>query len=307
MAKTPNIGDDFIAHLEMGVAVYEPIDAGADFIFVDFNPAAERTDQIARGDLLGKRLTEAFPGVEEFGLLDVLRRVWLTGVPESLPPTEYRDDRIHGWRVNRVYRLTSGYVVAVYEDVTEQMQAQAALQASEERYRAVFEQSPDPVVLIDPKDYRIIEFNDAACETLGYRREELEGLSIPDLEAVLDLEQIESKTAQVLQDTGAETFETIHRTRHGDLRAVEVRLRKLKSEDGRELILGIFHDLTKQKLGERLDALRQYLSDIGSLDAMKQTEADAYLADLKTEGRKLLAMLEQLDSKPPKPEETTLG
>jgi hypothetical protein len=35
--------------------------------------AAERMERIRKEDLLGRRVTEVFPGVKEFGLLDVFR------------------------------------------------------------------------------------------------------------------------------------------------------------------------------------------------------------------------------------------
>lgn len=106
------------------VAVYTAVDDGEDFIFVDFNHAAELLEQKLRQEVIGKRLTECFPGVEEFGLLTVLQRVWKTGEPERLPISLYCDNRITGWRDNRVYRLLSGEVVAIYEDVTAQKQAE---------------------------------------------------------------------------------------------------------------------------------------------------------------------------------------
>ena len=69
-------------------------------------------------------VTDAFPGVEEFGLLAVLRRVARTGVPEEFPTAFYQDQRLASWRENHIYRLPSGEVVAVYEDVTERVLAE---------------------------------------------------------------------------------------------------------------------------------------------------------------------------------------
>jgi diguanylate cyclase (GGDEF)-like protein len=109
------------------VAVYTPVDDGEDFIFVDFNHAAELLEKKSRQEVIGKRLAECFPGIKEFGLLTVLQRVWKTGEPEHHPITEYRDQHITGWRDNRVYRLPSGEVVAIYEDVTAQKQAEEAI------------------------------------------------------------------------------------------------------------------------------------------------------------------------------------
>ncbi len=131
--------------INSGVAVYEAIADGEDFLIRDFGQAAERIEEITKEEILGRKVTEVFPGVREMGLLDVLRRVWRTGTPEHHPISVYRDDRIAGWRENYVYKLPSGEIVALYEDVTEQRQAQEALRESEQRFRQVLEVSSDVI------------------------------------------------------------------------------------------------------------------------------------------------------------------
>ncbi|TCO76735.1 PAS domain-containing hybrid sensor histidine kinase/response regulator [Chromatocurvus halotolerans] len=116
-----------------GVAVYRPTDDGSDFIFIDYNPAAAQIDRLERDTVLGRRLTDCFPAASEMGLLQALQRVALTGEAEKLPVAEYRDERILGWRENRIFRLSSGEVVAVYDDLTEIKQAQ---QLSEDALRS---------------------------------------------------------------------------------------------------------------------------------------------------------------------------
>lgn len=111
-------------HMSSAVAVYQAVGDGEDFLFVDFNVAAERIEKISRSEVLGKRVTEVFPGVREFGLFEVFQRVWRTGVPEDYHTSFYKDKRISGWRENHVYKLPSGEVVAVYEDVTVRKQAE---------------------------------------------------------------------------------------------------------------------------------------------------------------------------------------
>jgi len=124
------------------VAVYRVVADGEDFVLLEFNRAAEKTEQVTRDEVIGCRVTEVFPMVKEFGLLDVFRRVWRTGMPESYPITLYKDKRISGWRENFVYKLPSGEIVANYRDETACKQAEAGLRESEQRFRQVFDTLP---------------------------------------------------------------------------------------------------------------------------------------------------------------------
>ncbi|WP_255503730.1 PAS domain-containing protein [Methanothermobacter sp. KEPCO-1] len=92
-------------YIDSCVAVYEAVDDGEDFVIRDFNRAAERVERVKREEILGRRVTEVFPGLDDFGLLEVLRRVYRTGRAEHFPLAFYSDDRISGWKENFVYRL----------------------------------------------------------------------------------------------------------------------------------------------------------------------------------------------------------
>jgi len=106
-------------HMSSGVAVFRAVDGGRDFIFTDLNRAGERIDKIRREDVIGKSVKDLFPSVEEIGLFDIFRRVWETGIPASLPVSYYRDERLEFWVENYVYKLPSGEIVAIHDDVTE--------------------------------------------------------------------------------------------------------------------------------------------------------------------------------------------
>lgn len=106
------------------VAVYRTRDNGENFYFADINKSAEKLEKVKRDDILGKNVKDVFPGVEEFGLINVFREVWNTGKMISQPVSLYKDNRIFGWRENYVYKLPTGEVVAVYSDVTERKQAE---------------------------------------------------------------------------------------------------------------------------------------------------------------------------------------
>ena len=117
--------------MDIGVAIYEAVDGGQDFVFREFNGAAQKIDKISREAVIGRRVTEVFPAVAEFGLLGILQKVWKTGMPERHPVMLYKDQRIRGWRESSVYRLPSGEVVAVYSDRTAMKELELEHQRSE--------------------------------------------------------------------------------------------------------------------------------------------------------------------------------
>jgi len=109
-------------HMSNGVAIFEAIDKGEDFIFKDLNKAAEKIDKIKKEDVIGKSVFTVYSGFKDSGLFDICKRVWKTGRPEDHPPMLYKDDRITSWRTIYGYRLPSGEIVFIYEDLTAQKQ-----------------------------------------------------------------------------------------------------------------------------------------------------------------------------------------
>ncbi len=79
-----------------GVSVYEAVDDGEDFVFRDYNAAAEKIDRLSRDKVVGKRVTQMFPGVKGFGLFEVFQRVWKSGKSEYYPVTLYKDEKDPG-------------------------------------------------------------------------------------------------------------------------------------------------------------------------------------------------------------------
>ncbi len=160
-----------------GVVVYEAAADGEDFIVKDFNRAAERIEDVKKDDIIDKSIFQAFPGVKEFGLFDVLQRVWRTGVPERHPITQYRDERISGWRDNYVYRLSSDEIVAIYNDVTESKQAEEALKKSEERFKNMASLLPQVIFEADEKS-NFTFVNRQGLEIFGYSEAEAAGMNV---------------------------------------------------------------------------------------------------------------------------------
>jgi len=249
-------------NMRSAVAVYEAVDEGADFVFTSFNRAAAEIDQADPADVIGKRVTEAFPGVAEFGLLEVFRSVWKDGRPQSHPISFYQDDRIAGWRENMVFRLPNGEVVAIYEDRTKEKQIEAEL-----RYHAdLLENLSDAVVSTD-HDHVIRSWNKAAEEIYGYSEEEAIGRSTTEL---LKVEYVEDREAalRTLIETGFWSGDTVQYAKGGRALRILASVKVVRDEDGKLLgVVGINRDVGEQRELEAKLAQNERLASLGLLAA----------------------------------------
>ncbi|AQQ69783.1 Oxygen sensor histidine kinase NreB [Limihaloglobus sulfuriphilus] len=122
------------------IAIYEPTADGKDFVFKGFNPSAQRTEGIDKEQVIGKRMTEVFPGVQDSSFFEASVKVLETGVPEYLPPFKYQDERISGWRESYIFKLSSGEIVTTYIDVTARIESYQQLKVANQQLRATEQQ-----------------------------------------------------------------------------------------------------------------------------------------------------------------------
>ena len=113
------------------------------------------------------------------------------------------------------------------------------------RYRALFDLATDGVLLIDLQDGSIIEFNDIACQQLGYIAEEFSRLKINDFEAMESPDETRQRIQRLLS-TGHDKFETKHRHNDGSVRDVLV-LARLVQLENKTVAHCTFRDITLQK------------------------------------------------------------
>jgi PAS domain S-box-containing protein len=140
-------------------------------------------------------------------------------------------------------------MVGVVIDVTKVKHAEEALRASEQRFRTFVDHAADAFFLFDGGV--VLDVNRRACESLGYTRDELLGMTPLDFDPDVtpaDLAEIKHNL-----DGGALTaFESRHRRKDGTVFPVEVRGRAFW-EGGRLLTVSLARDITDRKrAGEAL-------------------------------------------------------
>jgi PAS domain S-box-containing protein len=253
--------------MSSGVAVYEAVDNGADFVFRDFNPAAEKIEKISRKDILGRRVSEAFPGVKAFGVFEVFQRVWQTGKPEHFPLNIYKDERDPGsWRENWVFKLPAGEIVAIYNDITERKRTEQAVLDSEVRYHALFENSADGILIADVETKNFLYANLALCQMIGYAEEELKTMSLADIHPKDALPRVVADFESQMrgEKTLAAAIPCLRKDGaifYADINSTTVAL------DGRTCLVGFFRDITERKrveveLRKSEERFRQALENI---------------------------------------------
>jgi signal transduction histidine kinase/CheY-like chemotaxis protein len=120
-------------HMTSGVVVCEVVGEGEDFSLKYLNRAAQRIETINASESTGDRVSEVFPKLNEPDLLEVFKRVWKTGKSEQHLVSLNEDEIRSGWREYRVYRLPSGEIVAIFDDVTEKKEAELRQMALQEQ------------------------------------------------------------------------------------------------------------------------------------------------------------------------------
>ena len=141
-------------------------------------------------------------------------------------------------------------------DVAERKKAEEALRKSERRFRAIFEQCSDALLVHDDTG-RMVDCNPEACRSLGYSREELLSLSVEDfgLKLVSDEEGLDRGGMLWQRVMAAEPGEVagvvlgMHRRKDGTTFPVEVRLSGV-DYGGRRLVLASCRDLTERRAME---------------------------------------------------------
>jgi PAS domain S-box-containing protein len=244
-------------HMTSGVIVYEAVNGGEDFIGKDFNSAAERISKLRREDFAGSSVLETKPGIKKSGLFYVMQEVWRTGEPQYMPESHYEDESISGWRENFIYKLPSGEVVTVYNDITDRKRMEEALRESEMKFRTIFETIPDGVTVTDLKG-RIIDQNQAGLRLGGYSgRGEVIGLSSLDYIEEADRSRAVADMAEVLE-TGSSSIKQyrLRRKDGGGKFDAEVIAAAIRGSFGSPTgLIVLTRDITERKRME--DALRE--------------------------------------------------
>lgn len=167
--------ENFLRLTPRGVHVYELI--GGELIFIEGNQSADKILGIKHKSLVGKKITNAFPGLVKTKIPAIYKevaksgKVWQGEVP-------YDKGGINGFFDVAAFKLTENKIAASFADTTERHKLLDELVASEKKFSSVVENSNDGIVVLQKN---AIKYSNPALENmLGYSKKEVIGRQMID-------------------------------------------------------------------------------------------------------------------------------
>ncbi|GEM_PF-892428 len=265
------LGRDITEHVKMqkdlldSEARYRSIveTAGASVVIVDnsatltyVNDLACKTLGYTQQEMLGRPFADFLhPDDKDMVLRSFTRAVGAKERLNEVTTIEFRALRKDGgtvWFYTTPTRMTveglaTGFS-AIMSDMTRLKQAETALQASEQRYRSLFENSPIAIYMQDPYG-RFISVNEATCRITGYSREEILAMSFEKLVVPEDQEESRNYFIKAMRSE-PQTYEQHVICKYGRRIILSVTNSAIRVNDRLIGVYGVAEDITARKKAE---------------------------------------------------------
>jgi PAS domain S-box-containing protein len=138
--------------------------------------------------------------------------------------------------------------IVILRDVTERKQVEAALRANEQRYRTLFSQAMDGILLLDTQG-ALVDANGSFARMHGYAVDELVQMNLRELDTPETLALASGRIRRVL---AGETirFEVEHYRKDGSILPLDVAASKIDI-DGKIFVLAFHRDITERRRAEQ--------------------------------------------------------
>ncbi|MBF0574285.1 MAG: PAS domain S-box protein, partial [Desulfamplus sp.] len=243
-------------NMTSGSAVYEVINdglKGSDYIVKGFNNKSLEIEGKKLEDVLGKTLFDLRPNIDDYGLISVMKKVWETGLSAYHPVKLYKDNNFSNYYENYIFKIPSGEIVTIYNDITVQKNQEIALQESKERFELAMQFTNDGLF-----DWNLetneIHYSSGWKRMLGYNDDEIKD-EFSEWERLTKFEDMKTSWDMMneLLEGKRESFEKEFKMRHKDGHWVDIlsRANVVFNKDGKGVrVVGTHVDITKRKLME---------------------------------------------------------
>jgi signal transduction histidine kinase/CHASE1-domain containing sensor protein len=281
---------EVVANMAGAVTVFGAAGEGTRFTVWDMNAASLALAQVEGNEIIGRSLAEVFGPELHAHVHEAMRRVRASGCAEKLPPFPYeRGGRVR-WLLCNVFRLGSGEIVVVGNDLTSQKEVEQELRQARAELEIALDASRVGLWSWDSA-MRSTRIDARAAAILDVGNTEV--LREPDLQERVHAEDRERLRADAQAAIAqAREFESEIRfaTRDGTWRRLCVRARPTLGVDGAvRQIVGCVWDATQRRNQEDDLQQRQRLEAVATLAGGIAHDLNNALAPL-TMGLDLLRM-----------------
>jgi PAS domain S-box-containing protein len=230
-----------------------------DYIFLAVNKCFEDLTGLKRDILIGRKVTELLPGIENdpADWIGAYGKVALTGEPLTF---ENFSLSLKKWYSVSAYSPRKGYFVAIFEDITERKKVQEALRESEQRWSTTLSSIGDAVISTDV--FGKITFMNHEAETLtGWSLSDASQKPVKSVFKIINEQsrlEVESPIDRVLKEgivVGLANHTILVRKNDSEI-PIDDSGAPIKDKDGKITgVVLIFRDITERKKAE--DTLRE--------------------------------------------------
>ncbi len=157
------------------ISLFETNDNGETFVIKYFNKKAEETEKVKRKNIIGKKVSVAFPSVLKSGFHAALQRVFKNNVPEEFPSTIIAPGKILEWKQNYIYKLSEKEIVSIYVDETEKKNQEFEHKLNQEKLQIAMEAANYFSFEVDINTLKI-KTNKDIYKDLGYEHSQINNL-----------------------------------------------------------------------------------------------------------------------------------
>lgn len=220
-------------------------------------------------ELIGRPVLEVFYQADrEFVQSNFKNCLATPGWTKSWEARKVRKDGTVVWvreNAKAVERAADDVIVLIAcEDITQRKQAEAALRASEERWRTVFETAAVGMAIVDWNQHRFVAANPAFCHMMGYTEADLQ--NVEPLDIVYEPDRASIKILREELAVGLQRsnrFERRLRRKDGVIIWTDVSISVIPDPDNRPLAVAVVVDINDRKVAEEtVQRNEAYLTEI---------------------------------------------
>lgn len=225
-----------------------------EFLYMAANPAYLAAFNMTYDEVVGHTVSEVFgekffnevirPNAERcLAGEEINYQAWF-----DFPAYESRYMDIHYYPYTSETGEFIGFIVNA-RNITERKQAEKELQESEERFRAVFDNALDGILLAEKETRKFLTGNREICYMLGYTLEEIKQLGVNDIHPAESLPQVKEQFYKQTRGEIEVAKDIPVKRKDGGIFYADIKSSSVTLA-GKTYMVGLFRDITERKQAE---------------------------------------------------------